>query len=137
MRGRRQSQGGFVSLIDVELLWRIEQLGWTSERFNAIDQEIARGADRYHEHTFKTDRYGKKYAVIAYNELAGVNRDAGQLTRELVSERPREMTWRSFPQLCPEEKLITDDLLGSDVRRAADSHDDVSLMVKRAQHLDR
>jgi hypothetical protein len=65
-----------------QILWRIYDLGYSLEEFSRIDQEIARES-WYHEQrgrdSSKTDRYGKKYAWIAFYELAGYRVDTGLL----------------------------------------------------------
>ena len=65
-----------------QILWRIYNLGYSLKAFSAIDQEIARDAFRDEQRgteSRKTDRYGKKYAWIAFYELAGYRQDAGLL----------------------------------------------------------
>lgn len=68
-----------------QVLWRIYNLGYTLEAFSKPDQEIARSS-WYQESrgrgVGKTDRYGKKYAWIAFYELAGYREDRGLLERD-------------------------------------------------------
>jgi len=65
-----------------QILWRIYDLGYSLEAFSQIDQEIARESWHYEQrgrNSSKTDRYGKKYAWIAFYELAGYRADVGLL----------------------------------------------------------
>tara|TARA_R110002072_G_scaffold171703_7_gene325466 strand:- start:2666 stop:6796 length:4131 start_codon:yes stop_codon:yes gene_type:complete len=64
-----------------QILWRIENLGWTEDRFSKIDGSILT-ARRYAPHMGKMDRYGKKYSWIAYYELAGEYVDKGLIQVE-------------------------------------------------------
>ncbi|MFL6386704.1 MAG: hypothetical protein ACJ71U_04390 [Terriglobales bacterium] len=68
-----------------QVLWRIYDLGYSLEAFSQIDQEIAREGWHYQQRgreSSKTDRYGKKYAWIAYFELAGYRQDLGLFERD-------------------------------------------------------
>ena len=63
--------------VRANILWRIYDLGYSSDDFGEIDallnrqnQVYARSADGR-----KTDRYGKKYSWIAFYELAGFRQD--------------------------------------------------------------
>ncbi|MGZ0707618.1 NACHT domain-containing protein [Coraliomargarita sp. W4R53] len=99
-----------------QVLWRVEQLGWTSEYFGKIDRVIGSERHRYGQHNeehYKVDRYGKKYSWIAYFELQGWLIDNGLLTGREDDDR----TWDvdidpSFPNKTEEVKLISDDYLG-------------------------
>jgi hypothetical protein len=98
-----------------QILWRIEQLGWSADRFGQIDRQIEEKdrSWRTGDDKDKIDRYGKKYSWIAYFEMAGLRQDEGKLERD---ENGR--TWDvdidpSFPAPRPVARLITDDLLGS------------------------
>jgi hypothetical protein len=62
-----------------QIMWRIYDLGYRLGTFSAIDQEIARFAYDRGNNPGKTDRYGKKYAWIAFYELAGYRQDLGLL----------------------------------------------------------
>lgn len=59
------------------VLWRIYQLGYSSQRFGDIDRAIARRQwqSTESEDGRRTERYGKKYSWIAYYELAGFRED--------------------------------------------------------------
>jgi hypothetical protein len=101
--------------IRARVLWRVEDLGWTTERFSQVDRAIE--VDRRHygrdEEHDKVDRYGKKYSWIAYHELEGFLRDNGMLTRG-DSNRPFDMDIDpSFPSPTPQLQLVTADLLGA------------------------
>lgn len=100
--------------IRAKVLWRIQQLGWTPERFSQVDRAIE--ADRRYygrgEEHDKVDRYGKKYSWIAYHEIEGFLRDNGLLTRG-DNNRPFDMDIDpSFPPPTPELRLVNWDLLG-------------------------
>ena len=73
------------SLVKRQVLWRIYDLGYTLEDFSKADQEIAGMSWRQETRgrgVGKTDRYGKKYAWIAFYELAGYREDEGLLDRD-------------------------------------------------------
>ncbi|MGZ5482420.1 MAG: hypothetical protein ACXWID_10595 [Pyrinomonadaceae bacterium] len=100
--------------IRAKVLWRVQQLGWTSERFSQVDRIIEMDRPYYgrgQEHG-KIDRYGKKYSWIAYHEIEGFLRDKGLLTRG-DDNRPFDMDIDpSFPSPTPELQLVGWDLLG-------------------------
>ena len=97
-----------------QVLWRVEQLGWSKENFKELDCQIVashRGS-RIEDGRGKTDRYGKKYSWIAYYEMAGLQQDKGKIERE---EDGR--TWDvdidpSFPLPLPDAKPFKGDYLG-------------------------
>jgi len=64
-----------------QIMWRIYDLGYKLKTFSAIDQDIANAPWRYGRasHVRSVERYGKKYAWIAYYELAGYRSDHGLL----------------------------------------------------------
>ncbi|HMG73651.1 MAG TPA: hypothetical protein VK582_09125 [Pyrinomonadaceae bacterium] len=100
--------------IRANVLWRIQQLGWTPQRFSQVDRAIE--ADRRYfgrgEEHDKVDRYGKKYSWIAYHEIEGFLRDSGLLTRG-DNNRPFDIDIDpSFPSPTAELQLINWDLLG-------------------------
>ena len=69
-----------------QVLWRIRNLGYSEDRFRAVDIVIVRAGERRHElDPSRVDRYGKKYSWIAFFEMYGVRLDAG-----LLDERPTE-----------------------------------------------
>lgn len=71
-----------------QVLWRLYDLGYSLGTFGAIDQWIARSHDSGRAaDAGKTDRYGKKYAWIAYFELAGRREDRGLLPESFTEER--------------------------------------------------
>lgn len=97
-----------------QILWRIEQLGWSSELFKTIDYSIAneRHWPRTGSDAKKTDRYGKKYSWIAFFEMSGFLRDQG------ASKEWRERTSSvdidpSFPERVAKGHLINADFLGN------------------------
>lgn len=66
------SHTGYIQVKE-QMLWRIMELGW-DEKFNEVDSRIAsmQHHPRMGRQEEKIDRYGKKYAWIAYDEMAGV-----------------------------------------------------------------
>lgn len=100
--------------VRAQVLWRVEQLGWSSELFNEIDRSIAseqhwgRTANDKH----KTDRYGKKYSWIAYFEMSGLLHDQGVL--EYWRERTSSVDIDpSFPERVTKGHIIKSDILGT------------------------
>ena len=96
-----------------QVLWRVEQLGWKSELFKAVEDSISRGQhwSRTASDARKVDRYGKKYSWIAYFEMSGLLHDQG------VLKNWRERSSRvdidpSFPERVAKGRLIQADFLG-------------------------
>ncbi len=96
-----------------QILWRIEQLGWTSERFKTVDSSIenTRYWPRTGSDAKKTDRYGKKYSWIANFEMSGLLHDQGILTnrRERTSSVDIDP---SFPEPVAKGHIIKANFLG-------------------------
>ncbi len=64
------------------IYWRIYQLGWSRDSFEAVDKEILNYNYRQsRSDRAKVERYGKKYSWIAYFEIAGYRTDLGLLER--------------------------------------------------------
>lgn len=64
--------------VESHVLWRIYDLGYSLERFGEIDKQIASlrfYAGRSGSNEGRVDRYGKKYAWIAFFELYGLLQD--------------------------------------------------------------
>lgn len=102
--------------VRANVLWRIYDLGFTLERFGRIDQLIARGNWSRSNDPNKVERYGKKYARIAYFELAGFMEDQGALAGRIgryggarISDTDIDP---SFPERAPEYELVHDNYLG-------------------------
>ena len=107
------------------VLWRIEQLGWTSELFKDVDNSIANANERYWSRTGreakKTERYGKKYSWIAYFELLGYLYDSGKIDLTDFGERDYDMDIDpSFPNDPLDYLSVTDDLLGDSTMSTQD-----------------
>ncbi len=67
-----------------EIRGRVLELGWGQEVFGEIDREIAEleyRAPRF-QHPGRIERYGKKYSLIAFQELAGRRAEAGLLEED-------------------------------------------------------
>ena len=79
---------------------RIVELGYSRAKFDSIDEGIGRGSSRAEEQRApKTDRYGKKYAWIAYFEMYGVRQYDGTLPEWRCSERTSDADIDpSFPE---------------------------------------
>lgn len=95
--------------VRAQVLWRVEQLGWSSELFKDVDRSIANEHHwpRTDSDAKKTDRYGKKYSWIAYFEMFGLLHDQG------VLENWREQDIDpSFPERATKAQLVEDDFLG-------------------------
>ena len=56
-----------LSLIQRYVLWRVFDLGWTTERFSEFDHSVAERW--YSREASKPERIGKKYQWIAYHEI--------------------------------------------------------------------
>lgn len=94
-----------------QITWRIYQLGYSLEQFGEIDKEIASLPYLGRSERPVTERYGKKYARIAYFELYGFRDDAGLLKTEWYEreERPSDIDIDpSFPDREHEIRLIED-----------------------------
>lgn len=101
-----------------QINWRIHDLGYTQEQFENIDARLAEATFRQFSREssgLKTDRYGKKYAWIAFFELYGLRKDLGLLEGAFSSppERPYDTDIDpSFPEPVTECYLIQENLLG-------------------------
>jgi hypothetical protein len=97
-----------------QILWRIEQLGWSEEMFREIDNSIEDRQRFYRvgSDARKVDRYGKKYSWIAFFEMSGFLHDHGVL--EHWRERSSSVDIDpSFPEPVPEYFLIDYNFLGN------------------------
>ena len=68
--------------VESHVWWRIYNLGYSLERFGEIDKQIARlrfYSGRSGSNEGRVDRYGKKYAWIAFFELYGLFQDRGTM----------------------------------------------------------
>ncbi|MFD1357665.1 NACHT domain-containing protein [Fictibacillus halophilus] len=97
-----------------QIYWRIYNLGFSSELFSDIDNELERRNFRHDRSGDgrKTDRYGKKYSWIAYFELAGYRDDQGLLVDDWYLEEQRISETDidpSFPIEIPNTQIVTKD----------------------------
>jgi len=101
--------------VRAQILWRIEQLGWSSEKFKDIESLIENEHrwNRTENDAKKVERYGKKYSWIAFFEMTGLLYDLGKF------DRPGERDWNwhldidpSFPVQPPATCLIQTKFLG-------------------------
>jgi hypothetical protein len=100
--------------VRAKMLWRVHDLGWSFERFGAIDNQIRNSRSYFgrRDDSNKVDRYGKKYSLIAYHEMHGLLEDLGVLEAGYNDGRPSEVDLDpSFPAAVPEGELIKIDLL--------------------------
>ncbi|MFA5164015.1 MAG: hypothetical protein WC481_00420 [Candidatus Omnitrophota bacterium] len=99
--------------IRAKILWRIEQLGWSSNQFKNVDDSIASSQHwgRTSHDAKKIDRYGKKYSWIAFFEMSGFLNDKSILEdwRERTSSVDIDP---SFPERVIKERFIKADFLG-------------------------
>jgi hypothetical protein len=118
VEGRRQYNFEHLGYrrVRAQVLWRIYSLGYTLDAFSRVDQTLASENFRRYGRASdggKTDRYGKKYAWIAFFELAGHRADLGLIEYredELVDIDP------SFPDPLPELQLVEESFLGDTER---------------------
>lgn len=95
-----------------QILYRIEQLGWSEDRFKLIDDQFGRNHLSRHERP-PVERYGKKYSRIAFYEIAGYRDDLGLLSKEVQHFRISNTDLDpSFPDDIKTAKLVEKDLLG-------------------------
>lgn len=112
--GRRNydSQHETYRLILSQILWRINNLGWSKVLFSEIDVDIDRNRHFYRidQNDGKIDRYGKKYSWIAYFEMAGrlADLNCDQNSNERTSDIDIDP---SFPEPSDEKLLVNNDFL--------------------------
>ena len=98
-----------------QILWRVEELGWSEESFGELDKDISNSQSSYRgmEEKQKTDRYGKKYSWIAYHEMAGMLYPYDRLDF-YGDQRPSLIDIDpSFPEPMTAKSLFDVNLLGS------------------------
>lgn len=114
-RGNYDYKHPEYQLVRSNILWRVYDLGYSSEAFAEIDSRIADENWRTgrSEDVRKTDRYGKKYSWIAYFEMAGYRQDQGLLKEWHDEVRLSDIDIDpSFPDSVQEINLISSDFLG-------------------------
>lgn len=100
-----------------QIIWRIYQLGYSLESFGEIDKNIAHSElyGRIRNQRI-TERYGKKYAQIAFFELYGLRQDEGLLKDRWDDEEETRTSEididPSFPGV-PHELRLVEDFLGN------------------------
>jgi hypothetical protein len=99
--------------VRAQVLWRVEELGWSSGLFKNVDSSIAnvRHWSRTVSDAKKTDRYGKKYSWIAFFEISGLLHDQGTL-KNCLGHSSSEDIDPSFPERVSNYHLINTDFLG-------------------------
>lgn len=102
--------------VRANIYWRLYKLGYSLKVFGEIDKELASsGWERTEENESRIDRYGKKYAWIAYFELYGHRHDKGLLKSEWREDhgRPSDVDIDpSFPDEPHTIQMIAADFLG-------------------------
>ncbi len=81
-RGNYQDDHPQYQRVLGEIRWRIHELGYRRELMGDADREIAHDHYSRTERPGRVERYGKKYAWIAFFEQAGRLIDAGALQRD-------------------------------------------------------
>ena len=111
-----------------KIVWRIYDLGYTLERFGKVDAKIASTTEHWRDKP-SSDRYGKKYARIAYQEQYGAKEDSGLLEESWRNDllKPAECDIDpSFPDP-PIRLKILPDMLASRTESAASWVDNSSV----------
>ncbi len=99
------------------IAWRVQQLGWSEQVFGKIDESIE-SSHRYPQYRngkeLCTDRYGKKYSMIAFQEMLGYQVDRGVFDDRRSFERDTYVDIDpTFPASMEMLELVsTDALLG-------------------------
>lgn len=115
-RGNYNFEHDEYKRVRANILWRIYDLGFSSDTFGEIDdwligenyRKYGRSADGR-----KTDRYGKKYSWIAFYEFVGFRQDKGLLPDYYENGRISGVDIdQSFPIEERKHNLITKDFLG-------------------------
>jgi len=99
------------------VLWRIHDLGYRTADFKEIDSVIRRADQSGRSGDGrKTERYGKKYAWVAFYELAGQLLDDGQLKGKYIDLHPIDFVDidPTFPDAPRDLQIFGEDLLGRD-----------------------
>ena len=78
------------SSIRRRIRWRVNNLGFSHSRFDAVDRLIERSSSHGRGDHAKVDRYGKKYSWIAFFEMYGVLFNQGLLP-EGSDHRPSDI----------------------------------------------
>lgn len=124
-RGRSTYNFSHPDFVQVkeQILWRIHDLGYSLARFGEIDKDLARRRWSYRgDSGSDPDRYGKKYAWIAFYELSGFRHDHGMIERKPWRDfepHPDEIDIDpSFPDEPIVQRIIKEDLLGTKHRNA-------------------
>lgn len=82
-----------------QIEYRMVELGYSPNGFAAADRMIGEGSWRAEKQGFKTDRYGKKYAWIAYFEMYGLRLDQRGLSEWRADDRTSDADIDpSFPE---------------------------------------
>lgn len=94
-----------------QILYRVEELGWSEERFKLLDDGLGGHLNRNERPA--VERYGKKYSRIAFYEIAGYRDDKGLLIKDLQHYRILSTDLDpSFPEEVKTENFIRKDILG-------------------------
>lgn len=106
-------------IVRSNIFWRIYDLGYSFDKFGALDKQIVRSQyslSRHEDNATRIDRYGKKYSWIAYYELYGHRLDKGYLKDSWRHKEPRPSEIDidpSFPDEPHNIKILSMDFLGN------------------------
>ncbi len=102
--------------VRAQLQWRVEQLGWSHEKFKKVEEAIQnwQGYERRSNEKLKTDRYGKKYSWIAYYEMFGLLKDKGLMEEYDWRRSDAQNIDPSFSEPLSSQALIKTNFLGDD-----------------------
>lgn len=97
-RGNYQMEHPEYQQVRKQILWRVSELGYTTDRFSQVDEAVSRYAWNRQDGG-QTDRYGKKYSWIAFFEMYGERADQGLLAAHRTIERSSDCDVDpSFPE---------------------------------------
>lgn len=99
--------------VRAQVLWRVKELGWSSELFKNVDNSITykRRWSNTESDAKKTDRYAKKYSWIAFFEMTGFLHDQGTLKSWCERAYYTDID-PSIPERVSNDHLIKTDFLG-------------------------
>lgn len=79
-RGNYQEDHPEYKRVFKQILWRMRDLGYDSERFKEVDRQIANSGWRARANDAeRVERYGKKYSWIGFFEMYGLQQDRDRL----------------------------------------------------------
>ncbi|MDR0831373.1 MAG: hypothetical protein LBM99_00570, partial [Bacillales bacterium] len=120
-----------------QIYWRIYNLGWNEKLFKDIDNEISKSNySRENDNITKIDRYGKKYAWIAYFENAGLRDDKGLLPENFDGFRIADADIDpSFPEESKNEVFFKDSMLGEPDKKLIEWYEKENIVLTIDKYL--